>query len=43
MTADAAGEDIGQKGVGVGAGEFAALDEAGEDGTVPAPSSDATS
>ena len=34
MTANQACEDVGKIGVGVGAGEFAALDEAGEDGPV---------
>ena len=34
MTVDQACEDVGQIGVGVGAGEFAALDETGQDGPV---------
>ena len=34
MTADQAREDVGQIGIGVGAGQFAALDKAGDDGPV---------
>ena len=37
MAADEARQDVGQIGVGVHAGEFAAFDKAGEDGPVVSP------